>query len=363
MRNLVIAASSLLILLSLSCLIAIVAQSQSPYRVNGDLRDGTGVAFAGATVCALQTDGKVVNVRDRICTESDAQGKFVINLTQSGRYQIVAEQMSDGYMPPYYRFYKDPQTPIPEVNLTEDKPAASISVTIGPKSGLITGTVKDEATDLPVQNYVVWIWQARDPNARTHEVVKNSTLGHFRILAPPVSFTFRVVAEGYEDWGMGGGVLTSLAGSRKGPGSLLVRGGSTANFAVYLKRKNPSAIGPGPGDAERLPAPVQLNPPDNQTLDVFPRTTRLEWNPVAGATSYAVEIEACWNRLPVVRERLPDDGECINPAPFEQKFGLRQTAYEFVFMGAQPGRWRAWAIDKDRRPGVKSPWRRFIHTK
>ena len=67
--------------------------------------------------------------------------------------------------------------------------------------------------------------------------------------------------------------------------------------------------------------------------------------------------------LPVVRERLPDDGECINPAPFEQKFGLRQTAYEFVFMGAQPGRWRVWAIDKDRRHGVKSPWRRFIHTK
>jgi hypothetical protein len=32
-------------------------------------------------------------------------------------------------------------------------------------------------------------------------------------------------------------------------------------------------------------------------------------------------------------------------------------------MGAQPGRWRVWAMDKDRRPGVKSPWRRFIHSR
>jgi len=360
MRALAAALPSVLVLI---CLTSLTIIAQSPYHVSGDLRDGTGHAFAGATVCALKTDGKVVNVRDRICAESDAEGKFAINLTQSGRYQIVAEKKSDGYMPPYFPFYKDPKTLIPEVSVTEENPGASVSVTIGPRSGLVTGKVKDEVTDLPVKDFVVWIWQARDKNARTHEVVSHSQFGHFRILVPPVPFTFRVEAEGYEDWVMGGGLLTSLAGSRKGPGSLLVRGGSTANFAIYLKRKNPAAIDPGPDDAQRLPAPVQLNPLDNQTFDIFPRRTKLEWNPVAGAVSYAVEIEACWNPLPVVRERLPDDGECINPAPFEEKFGLHETAFEFGFMGAQPGRWRVWTFDKDRRPGIKSPWRRFIYTK
>jgi hypothetical protein len=337
------------------------AQVSSPYTISGDLRDEAGQPLPGASVCALQTNGRVVNVRDKVCAESDPQGKFVINLTTSGSYQVVAEKMSEGYMPPYLPFYKDPKTSIPEVVLSGEHASASVSVTLGPRSGLITGKVIDEATDLPVRDFVVWTWQARDVNARTHQVVKGQS-GRFRIFASPVSFRMRVVSEGYEDWVMGGGVLTSLAGSRKGPGSMLVRTGGNAEFAVYLKKKNPSPIDSA-ADAKRLPAPVQLSPQDNQIFDVFPRNTKLEWNPVAGAVAYAVEIESCWPRSQEEQKRLPDDGECINPAPYEEKFGLVGSTYEFFFKGAQPGRWRVWAMDKDHRPGIKSPWRRFIYTK
>jgi hypothetical protein len=353
--------SSAIILICLPFLVTIAAQVSLPYTISGDLRDPAGQPFPGAKVCALQVNGKVVNVRDRVCAESDAQGKFVINLANLGSYQVIAESTSEGYMPQYLPFYKDPKTPIPEVELTESHPNASVSVTLGPKSGLITGRVRDEATDLPVPNFVVWTWQARDVNARTHQVVKGQS-GRFRILAPPVPFTMRVVADGYEDWVMGGGVLTSLAGSRKGPGSLLVRTGGEAEFAVYLKRKGPSPTSSS-GNGNRLPAPIQLAPQDNQVFDVFPRSTKLEWNPVAGAVSYGVEIESCWNRLPETQKRLPDDGECVNPAPYEEKFGLSETTYEFLFKGAQPGRWRVWAIDKDRHRGVKSSWRRFTYLK
>lgn len=362
MKNPIRAIPSALILICLPFLITITAHLPSPYTITGDLHDDGGQLFSGATVCALQTNGKVVNLRDRVCAESDAQGKFVINLASSGRYQVVAEKMSEGYMPPYFPFYKDPQTPIPEVMVSGENPNASVSVKLGPKSGLISGKVMDEATDLPVQDFVVWTWQARDVNARTHQVVKGSPSGRFRILAPPVSFRMRVVSEGYEDWMMGGGVLVSLAGTRKGPGALLVRTGGTAEFAVYLKRKNPSPIElTKAGDEKRLPAPIQLAPQDNQVFDVFPRNTKLEWNPVAGAVSYAVEVESCWNRSQEERSRLADDGECINPSPYEEKFGLRETTYEFFFKGAQPGRWRVWAID--RKQGIKSPWRRFTYLK
>jgi hypothetical protein len=110
-------------------------------------------------------------------------------------------------------------------------------------------------------------------------------------------------------------------------------------------------------------APVQLAPQDNQVFDVFPRSTKLEWSPVADAVSYAIEIESCWKRSPEEQKRLPDDGECINPAPFAEKFGLRETAYEFLFKGAQPGRWRVRAVDKDHKPGIRSSWRRFTYLK
>jgi hypothetical protein len=355
---------SLLLILCLSVFSVTLAQSPSVYTITGDLRDAAGHPFSGATVCAIPTNGTVVRVRDKVCTESDAQGKFIINLTEPGKYQVLGEKMSEGYMPAYIPFYRDPNIPIPEVIVADQNRNASLLVTLGAKSGLIIGKVIDEANDTPVQDFVVWVYQARTANAHTHEVVKGSRPGRFRIFAPPVAFKLRVVSEGYEDWVMGGGVLVSAAGPRKAPGSLLVRTGSTADFAVYLKKKN--AASPEPtraGDEMRLLAPVQLSPQENEVFDFFPRNTKLSWNPVAGAVSYGVEVESCWNLPPAARSRLPDDGECINPSPYDEKFRLSDTTYEFFFKGAQPGRWRVWAIDKDHRPGFKSAWRRFVYLK
>jgi hypothetical protein len=340
-----------------------LAQSPSPYTITGDSHDDAGHPFPDATVCAIPTDGTVVRVRDKICTESDGRGQFAINLTQPGKYQVLGEKMSEGYMPAYIPFYRDPNIPIPEVIVGDENRSVSLSLALGAKSGLITGKVIDEASDTAVQDFVVWVFQARTANAHTHQVVKGSHSGRFRIFAPPVPFKLRVVAEGYEDWVMGGGVLVSAAGARKAPGSLLVRTG-TADFAVYLKKKNEASLEPTrAGDEKRLPAPVQLSPLDNEVFDYFPRNTKLSWNPVAEAVSYGVEVESCWNLLPAARSRLPDDRECINPSPYDEKFALNDTTYEFFFKGAQPGRWRVWAIDKDHRPGFKSAWRRFVYLK
>jgi len=337
------------------------ATAQTPYTISGELRDDTGQLFGGANVCALQTNGAVLNARDRVCSESDAQGKFVINVPQPGRYRVVADKLSEGYMPSYYPFYRDPGASIVEVTLSEANPSASVAVKLVPKSGLITGKVIDEATDQPVQDFVVWTWQARDVNARTHQVVKGQS-GRFRIYAPNVPFRMRVVADGYEDWVMGGGILVSLAGAKRGPGAMLVRTGGNAEFAVYLKKKNPAPIDPA-ADPTRLPAPIQLAPQDNQIFDLFPRNTKFEWNPVAGAVSYALEVESCLRPSSEEQKRLPDDGECINPSPYEEKYGLLETTYQLFFKGAQPGRWRVWAIDQNHKPGIKSPWRRFTYLK
>lgn len=347
-------------LMVLACLPVLVT-AQATYTINGEVHNSAGQPFAGANVCALQVNSKVVNVRDRACVESDAQGKFVINISRTGTYQVVADKMSEGIMPSYFPFYKDPSVAIPEVALSGENPNAAVSITIAPPSGLITGKVIDEATDRPVPEFVVWTWQARDANARTHEVVKGQS-GHFRIYAPSVPFRMRVVADGYEDWVMGGGVLVSLAGARKGPGSLLVRTGGKDEFAIYLKRKNPS-LSDFASDPARLPAPIQLAPLENQIFDVFPRNTKLEWSPVAGAASYALEVESCWRPSSEEQKRLPDYGECTNPSPFEEKYGLHMTSYEFFFKGAQPGRWRVWAIDQNHQPGTKSPWRLFTYVK
>lgn len=353
----------LLALICLSSFTVTLAQSPSPYTLTGELNDESGRPFSGATACALPVDGVSVRVGDKICTKANAEGKFVINLPRAGKYQVAGEKMSDGYVPSYLPFYRDPKRPIPEIIVGDDTPTASVSITLGPPSGLITGKVIDEATDTPVQNFVVWVWQERDPNARHQLIVKGiNSPGRFQLYAPPAPFRMRIVAEGYEDWVMGGGVLVSAGGARKGPGSLLARSGTTADFAVYLKRKKQDPVEPQNNrDEKRLTAPVQLSPLNDAMFDVFPRITKLEWAPVAGAASYAIEVESCW-ALPT-NSRILDDGECVNPSPYLEKVGILETAFEFAFKGAQPGRWRVWAIDSDHRPGHKSAWRRFVHQK
>jgi hypothetical protein len=339
----------------------VVAVAQSAYTISGELHSDAGPIYsAGANVCALLKIPNGLNVRDKVCAESDAQGKFTIHVSQPGTYQIIAEKLSEGFMPTYFPAYKIPKAVIPEVTLGEGSVMQNVSVKMPPKSGLITGKVIDVVTDRRVPSFTVWVWQARDPNARTHEIVSGQS-GMFRLWAPNQPVRIRVVADGYEDWVMGGGILISLAGAKKGPGAIAVLSNQKTDFAIYLKPKNPLPV-----DASvesRLPAPVQLSPTDNQEFDTFPRHTRLEWSPVAGAVSYAVEIESCWNRSEEEKKRLPDDGECINPSSFEEKYGLHDTNYEFIFKGAQPGRWRVWAFDQNHKPGRKSPWRRFTYLK
>ena len=348
--------SVLVLVLPTSFLMAF-AQSQSPYTISGEARDASAQLLPGIKVCAVLTAGGVVNVRDRTCTETDAQGRFKIEALQPGPYQIYSEAMSEGYMPQYLPFYRNASLPIPQVTLSGDNPSASVALNVAPKSGLITGRVIDEDTDKPVQNFVVWAWQARVANAHTHHIVNGSRLGSFKLYASPVPFELRVKSEGYEDWFM------VLPGTNR-PGSLLVPAGSTAEFAVYLKRKNPAPVDPTKENtAMRLPSPVQLSPLDRTILDNFPRTTKLEWAPVSGALSYAFEVESCWRVRPEWRKYVPENGECFNPSPYLEKLRLNDTTYEFVFKGAQPGRWRVWAIDKDRRPGIKSPWRKFEYSK
>ncbi len=49
------------------------------------------------------------------------------------------------------------------------------------------------------------------------------------------------------------------------------------------------------------------------------------------------------------------------PAPPQAAPLPAGTSNTFTFIGAQPGRWRVFAVDAQGRPGFKSPWRVFVH--
>jgi hypothetical protein len=106
-------------------------------------------------------------------------------------------------------------------------------------------------------------------------------------------------------------------------------------------------------DCATLPAPPQIAPPDGAVFDLFPRAITLEWSGVPRAASYSLDIEVCQNPSCV-------DGP-TNPYP--PITGLTATRYGVNFVGAQPGRWRVWAVNASGAAGSKSGWREFRFTR
>ncbi len=101
-----------------------------------------------------------------------------------------------------------------------------------------------------------------------------------------------------------------------------------------------------------LPAPQTVAPKSGAKLKVFPRKTKVTWQPVNGAVSYSVEVDCfhcCKSNMwctSLGREYMLSNN-------------IRRTSHVFTFGGKQPGRWRVWAIDETGKPGVKSQWQYF----
>ncbi len=104
-----------------------------------------------------------------------------------------------------------------------------------------------------------------------------------------------------------------------------------------------------------LTAPTQLAPPNGAVFDHYPRTTGLEWSVVPGATTYTVEID-CFHCCSV-NQWCTDVGQTWSVVS-----DIETTTYSFDFVGAQPGRWRVWAVGAAGQ-GPKSGWWEFEYTR
>jgi len=102
-----------------------------------------------------------------------------------------------------------------------------------------------------------------------------------------------------------------------------------------------------------LPAPKLTSPADKSVFDFYPRKTVLVWEAVSGAAGYRIEIDfssqGIWSG-----EQRGTGGQVVE---------TKETTYTHMFVGAQPGRWRVWAVDAEGRAGPKSPWWGFSYTR
>jgi hypothetical protein len=332
-----------------------VLSAQSTYVISGNVEDDAGRAACGVRVCAYASDFDPKKPGVFIpCALTDARGRFDIAVRKAGSYRLFYDYSEQGYLSPYLPFFRQPSAHVPEVTLDNTNVRASVNISMMPRNGLLVGKSIDALTGNPVESVEFVLCHAAHTEVCWQMGAKSSD-GSFKIPAPHVPFTVRVKAEGYEDWlGPEGGVVAS---------PLSVAPETKSEFTVFMKRTEAST-GRALSDAEKqpgvyLPAPAQTAPADGAVFDYYPRLTKLEWSQVEGAVSYTVEVDYCSGET-------RDRAGCVNP---QQHTALNPTTdrivgitYEFNFVGAQPGRWRVWAVDKEGSEGFKSPWRRFVYT-
>jgi len=105
-----------------------------------------------------------------------------------------------------------------------------------------------------------------------------------------------------------------------------------------------------------LSVPRQISPAKGAVFNHYPRRTTLRWSPVPGAISYTVEID-CFHCCQTNRW-CADVGRT-----WKLVRNLTTTSYSFEFVGAQPGRWRVWAVGAGGQSSPKSNWWGFRYTR
>jgi len=331
-----------------------VLSAQPTYTIDGQVQTNTGKPACGVRVCALEEDFDPSKPNVFIpCALSDPQGKFVITVSKASKYKLVYDDSTNGRWSTFQPFFRQPSA-IPEVMVGADNVSASITFSMLPKNGLLVGQSVDTKTGLPVDNVEFILCHVANPEICWRTNAKNSG-GKFTVPAPHVPFTFRIKATGFDDW------IGPNGEPKETP--ITVAPETTAELSVFLKRAE-AAAEKSISETEKvtgvnLGAPKQLSPGSRTVFDHYPRRATLKWSPIEGAASYSVEVDFC-------EGGRKNQSVCVNPQPLRitnnpPMSGIAGTTYEFEFVGAQAGRWRVWALDKEGREGFKSPWRSFVY--
>jgi hypothetical protein len=317
---------------------------QDPLVIKGQVLDDQERPVSGAYVIASPDGG----LRGRVpSASSDSRGEFRIVVYKSDSFKVTASKPADGYPSSANPFYYPTEDSLAHVWVLEGQAAPFATVRLGPKAGNLAGRVVDAETGRSIEDFQITLCRAEAPRY-CHRQPSKSSGGRFNILVPAAPFTVQISASGYEDW----------YGAERGdqqPVSVQVNPGTTKELDISLARS--SARGDDAKPA-LLGSPQPLLPANGAEFTHYPRTTRLEWSAVAGAASYTVELEVCQS---VETDGKECQGQLLQIRGNPPLSGIEGTSYEFLFIGAQPGRWRVWAVDAKGRVGLKSTWSKFVY--
>lgn len=183
---------AILVLLS-AAFVFCVADEQNTGLIDGTVVNEEGNPVKGATVTAFPTDrgfaGKLPHA------DTDETGHFAIHGLWWGEYAVSGMNEDEDYPDVSGAFYSGQSHPL---RLTAQHPAATVTIRLGPKAGVLLGTVTDAATGAPLNPVVEFRWVSH-PNyfLRGTGLVK----AKYRVLVPSdTDVTMKVWLDGYQAW-------------------------------------------------------------------------------------------------------------------------------------------------------------------
>jgi hypothetical protein len=129
---------------------------------------------------------------------SDDSGQFAIEGLETGTYDVFGESDAAGYPNTAISFYST-KTPT-RVVLGSDSPAARIVLNLGPRAGVLSGTVIDKITGKAIVSRHALHFIVKKASNPEDSILFGGP-AKFRWLIPPaVEITLEVTAGGYKPW-------------------------------------------------------------------------------------------------------------------------------------------------------------------
>jgi hypothetical protein len=165
-----------------------------PGLIEGTITYEDGTAARGATVYASPMGRPFGGIIPH--ATADERGHFAILHLWLGPYAVGAEKLDEDYPNNSEQFYSGGK--FKTVTLTVRRSAATISIHLGPKAGILTGTVVDAVTGAPLNSCAEFRWANGPDNFLSGTGLVNAK---YRMLIPSnTPILMKVWYRGHKRW-------------------------------------------------------------------------------------------------------------------------------------------------------------------
>jgi hypothetical protein len=172
----------------------VVAADEGPGLIEGTVIYEDGRPAKGATVSAFPLDrGLAAKVPS---ADTDELGHFQINRLWLGKFAVTAKKEAEGYPDTNNYFYSDRK--IAPIVLSLSNPSATDTILLGPKAGILVGTVADAISGAPREPCVDFHRASNPNNFMSGTGLVNA---EYRVLVPSNrDVMMKIWCEGYLPW-------------------------------------------------------------------------------------------------------------------------------------------------------------------